>query len=355
MDLCMMYLEEAEKCAESIDSVSLFESVFVEGSDVKASFNEETEKKSFGLLRKAVNAIQRIFHRIQQIISDFLDYFRLDTTERSEFKKFEEECRKNPEFANKKVTVQNWKAIQKQYDATLKEMEKTARALAKSEDEAGPNLLNTMQEKAKNVALDFSKIAGKAGTTLTIKELIHLCQQSKENAETIKEMIEFDMETTNVLEKKIGEAETKKLYKQVKKLSSKCKLVRLIAGARTKNANFMQSWQKDALLSIRKAWKDMKKNGELTKDSERLVNGAFRIAKNAGKQAISDNLADRNERRRLKRRAKELQKENDKIESMMNKPEKEKKSRKERRRDKENKEEKHDWQAEYYKAVKDGH
>lgn len=355
MDLCMMYLEEAEKCAESIDSVSLFESVFVEGSDDKASFNEETEKKSFGLLRKAVNAIQRIFHRIQQIISDFLDYFRLDATERSEFKKFEEECRKNPEFANKKVTVQSWKEIQKQYDVTLKKMEKIARALAKSEDEAGPNLLNAMQEKVKNVALDFSKIAGKAGVTMTIKELINLCKQSKESAETIKEMIEFDMQTTKVLEQKIGEAETKKLYKQVKKLSSKCKLVRLIGGARTKNANLMQSWQKDAILSIRGAWKDMKKNGELSEDSEKLVDGAFTIAKNAGKQAISDNLSDRSKRRGLRRKAKDLEKENDKAESKMNKPKKEKKSRKERRRDKENNEEKHDWQAEYYKAVKDGH
>ena len=339
MDLCMMYLEEAEKYAESIDSVSLFESVFVEGSDDKANINEEAEKKSFGLLRKAVNAIQRIFHKIQQIISDFLDYFRLDATERSEFKKFEEECRKNPEFANKKVTVQNWKEIQKQYDATLKEMEKTARALANSEDEAGPNLLNTMQEKVKNVALDFSKIAGKAGVTMTIKELINLCKQSKESAETIKDMIEFDMQTTKVLEKKIGEAETKKLYKQVKKLSSKCKLVRLIGGARTKNANAMQSWQKDAILSIRSAWKDMKKNGELSEDSEKLVGGAFTIAKNAGKQAVSDNLADRSERRGLRRRVKELEKENDKTESKMNKP---KKSRKEQKRDRKNNEEKHD-------------
>lgn len=318
LDLCMQYLNEAESLANSIQSVSLFESVFVEGSEETEKKNNEQGTKSFNLIRKAIDFIKGIFRKIKTVIGDFIDYFTLKGDEKNEFEKFSEECAKNPEFANKKITVANWREMNAEYEKVLTKMEKEARKYAKSEDEMSPNMLKEFQNKLLTFGGDAIKIGGKGVINLTVKEVINLCKQSKESAQTIKNLMDFDSETINCIEKALNDAERKKLYKKVSKLSSDCKLVRLIGGARKKKADADTTFMKDARKALFEAYKDCKKKGTISSDTVDAVNATKKFvtstAVNAGKQAVKDSISDRREKRRLQREEKKLKKKNDKEE-----------------------------------------
>ena len=144
MDVCLSYLNDANRCINSIKELPLSESVFLafEETDELAEENEAMAQKSVSLIQKAITVIKGIFNTIKQIIKDFVDYIRLSTAEKGMFKQFEEECKNNPEFANTKITVKNWKKINAAYDEIITAAEKEIKEMERRKDEARPSFLN---------------------------------------------------------------------------------------------------------------------------------------------------------------------------------------------------------------------
>ena len=188
MDLCMSYLREANQCIDQINELPLFESVFMEAEklDKVTEENSMASEKSVSLLRRALNVVKGIYNTIKQIIKDFLDYIRLSSSEKDQFKQFEEECKNNPEFANKKITVKNWKAIEAAYNQAIGIAESEIKDMTRRKDEARPNVLNhfkTAAEKAAGIAKDAAVEEKKKKALSMAKESPKLARQLYEEME----------------------------------------------------------------------------------------------------------------------------------------------------------------------------
>ena len=158
MDLCISYLNDARQCINQINELPIYESVFMEAEELEKINDENSEatEKSVSFLRKALNVVKGIYNTIKQIIKDFLDYIRLSSSEKDQFKQFEEECKNNPEFANKKITVKNWKAIEAAYNQAIgiaeSEIKDLRQALTKNDVEDIKNKTKALNETAMSLA-----------------------------------------------------------------------------------------------------------------------------------------------------------------------------------------------------------
>lgn len=313
MDLAMSYIYEASSELKQIRPVSLFDSVFTEASVDVESQNEERVEKSANLLQKALEVIRSIYRSIKRMIVNFIDWIRLSGEDKSNYEKFVQECKNNPEFAKKKITVRNWKKINEAYDGAMNEIEKAVTAEVKSKESKKPNLFNWAKdkvEKATGVAKDVT-------VEITIEEALQWAKQSQDNAKALKFALETDDALIGFVDKEIGEARKKKLYKKMEKLSSDSKLIRFLAGSRKQKQKNTEDSMKELLSKINKYYKVAKRTASKNPDAKEVVDYAKDLAVDAGKQALRENIklrsdtrAQKKELKRQKKITKKVQKEN---------------------------------------------
>lgn len=304
MDLCMSYIKEADECINQITPISLFDSVFSEAGDIPDAEkkNGEMQEKSLNFLQKACAVIRSIYQKIRKMIRDFTDFLHLTVNEKDEFKKFEEECRQNPEFANKKITVRDWRAIQNAYSGVINEVEKEIKDISRKEEEARPSFFSAITHK-----LDQAKgVAKDTAVEMTIAKVLDMCKHSPEFADVVNKGIEFDTNVLGTLEKEIGEARVKGYQKKLKHLSSKHKLVRFLAGSRKKAEEDGEKSIRDMLHDIKMYYDAAKKVQKKNPDAKAAVDAGTGILKDVAKETLSN-------RKELKREAKAKKKELKKV------------------------------------------
>lgn len=318
MDLCMSYLREANQSIDQINELPLFESVFMEAEklDKVTEENSMASEKSVSLLRKALNVVKGIYNTIKQIIKDFLDYIRLSSSEKDEFKKFEEECKNNPEFANKKITVKNWKLIEASYDAAIEATKKEIKYITQKEEEARPSVMKKINEnlgKAAGVAKD-------AVVEMTIQKALSEASRSPEVARNLLSELDKDNMLNRQLEQLVGENSMKYTKKRLKFLSSKIGLVRWLAGARKQKANEVVSTQRGIMKTVKDFYKSLKHTAARNPDAKKVFDEldipynkrkAAKTAFRAGKGVLKEKHSIRQERKATEKENKIRQKQND--------------------------------------------
>ena len=102
----MSYLYEAVQLANEYKEVDLYHEVF-EGAALDAinAQNAQISGKSESLLSKCAKVIRGIINKVKEIVGNIFAWFKADDAEKDKFKKFREECSRNPEFAKKKITL----------------------------------------------------------------------------------------------------------------------------------------------------------------------------------------------------------------------------------------------------------
>ena len=223
MDAVTMYLEAANCLLDDYVEVSYFSEVF-EGGDEKIQDtmknNAEIEEKSVSLLQKALNAIKSIIKKIRGLIDDMMSYFKADSDTKSQYQKFCEEVKNNPEFAKKKVSFKEYSKIAKQWNEELAKEEAQYRKIKDDELENKPSIaqdLHNAWDTARGKIMSTGKIVAKE---VAVEYLVQEAKTCRDGA----------LSARSKLENELGKKEARKVKRKLKMLSSKCSLVRKLAG-----------------------------------------------------------------------------------------------------------------------------
>lgn len=233
MDAVTMYLEAADCLLDDYVEVSYFSEVF-EGGDEKIQDtmkkNAEIEEKSVSLLQKALNAIKGIFKKIRMLVDDMLTYFKADAGSKSEYQKFCEEVKNNPEFAKKKVSFKEYSKIAQQWNEELSKEEAQYRKLKDEELENKPSIaqdIHNAWDTARGKILDKGKVIAKE---IAVEALVQEAKTCRDGALSARNKLRWYETIIGDLQNQIGAKEARKVKRKLKMLSSKCSLVRKLAG-----------------------------------------------------------------------------------------------------------------------------
>lgn len=267
MDLCMSYLYEASKLVEEYTEIDLYRSVF-EAGDVAAveQKNAKIQTDSKNLLQKAVDVIKSIINKAKELISNCLAWFGSSDEEKDKFKKFRDECAANPEFANMKISLTNWREIEKSYTEAINSAEAEYKAIKDDETSAREGKLNDIMNKLK-------KTTTVAATSITVEAALRMAQDSRVNAAKIKTALDLDLGLIGKLESEIGEKETKRFKKKINSLNSRFKFRRWIAGARQTQGKKLQDCLSEIYNNVNGAY--------LKVDHRARGNDTYKTASNA--------------------------------------------------------------------------
>lgn len=233
MDAVTMYLEAANCLLDDYVEVSYFSEVF-EGGDEKIQDtmknNAEIEEKSVSLLQKALNAIKSIIKKIRGLIDDMMSYFKADSDTKSQYQKFCEEVKNNPEFAKKKVSFKEYSKIAKQWNEELAKEEAQYRKIKDDELENKPSIaqdLHNAWDTARGKIMSTGKIVAKE---VAVEYLVQEAKTCRDGALSARSKLKWYETIIGNLENELGKKEARKVKRKLKMLSSKCSLVRKLAG-----------------------------------------------------------------------------------------------------------------------------
>lgn len=244
MDLCMSYFQQLDVLLESYEEIPLSEFIFeAEDPEVaeKTASNAAVEEKSMNILQKISKTVRGIFQNIKDMINHILGWFKLDKTEKDGFKKFAEECKKNPEFRGKTVTLHDYRKINEEREKLLSQAEKKYKALKDEEIENKPDIMKDIQRELQKVGAQASSIAKNAGAKFTTETALKYARTCQNNAIKVQMMIDFDMGLLDSLEKEMSKKDIKKFKRKVRMLSSRWKVIRWIAGGREDQSATLRS------------------------------------------------------------------------------------------------------------------
>lgn len=308
MDCALYYINEANKCLDSVKELSIYQSVFeaTEGDDYFIALEDENNnniEKGTSFIQKAIDAVKALITSIKDAISNFLQWLKLKPDEKQAYDEFAKNCREHPEFAKQKVTVKDWKVIDGEYNKVVGEMEKEIRRLKNGEQEANQSKIDEMKNGMKKVA----HLAGTAVVTINADQLLTRAKYSEQKAMELEDRINYDLGFTMSLERELGHKETKKYIRKVRALNSRITLVRYLAGARRQMTDIHKQAAREERALIyaknKSLAKVMIKHGGEVGITKRDIANVIGQAKNNISQ---DYRVLRNKKRRMRLRDKEL-------------------------------------------------
>ncbi len=163
--------------------------------------------------------IMRAIKKIRSAISALIERIRtifLSKEEREKYEKFKEMAANNPEFANKKVTVSDYRKITSMYQQALAEMDKGIAEVEKANDDAVDSIGDKVLQKADQVMTAVGKAAK---NTVTVDALLRLAQNNRQVAVWLTKELEKEDGYIKVLEAELGKAQAQKMKKKIKKYS----------------------------------------------------------------------------------------------------------------------------------------
>ena len=163
--------------------------------------------------------IMRAIKKIRSAISALIERIRtifLSKEEREKYEKFKEMAANNPEFANKKVTVADYRKITSMYQQALAEMDRGIAEVEKANDDAVDSIGDKVLQKADQVMTAVGKAAK---NTVTVDALLRLAQNNRQVAVWLTKELEKEDGYIKVLEAELGKAQAQKMKKKIKKYS----------------------------------------------------------------------------------------------------------------------------------------
>lgn len=239
MDACLYYLDQIDVVMEGYKEKSLAEFIF-ETEDENASesivVNAQAEVKSENLLKKAANAIRKIFNKIKEILHTMVEWFTVSSKERKGYKDFVKACKSDPELAKKTITLHDYRKVVAGYEAALSNAEKSYRDFKDTEAEDRPSILKDVQADVAKLKDQTKTLLARTGSKFTVAAALKYAQANRENAARVQMMIDYDLRLLNDIEQQIGKKQAKKFKRKIKHLQSRFKIIRYIAGGRQEQA-----------------------------------------------------------------------------------------------------------------------
>lgn len=287
-------IKEYMKDWTDIDEYSL---LFESDSDpvVKAQQkNEEVSNKSSNILARMIHGVIDMIRSLIESITSFFEEMTMDSDEKNAFQNFRNQMKNDPKLKNVKITVKDFRKINKEYDDLLKKGEAELRK-AKADDKYSlSGIINEFQEAAKK-KIEPTSLA------LSSEVALRIAESDQNSARALKVALEHDESFMKQLEKNFGKREANSFKKRIDnaaEMTTLTKLMITIRGTRYKNIQSLVSSTTEGFIkggfinpftrAGRLMWKN-KETRELNKTIVKKGAGpAISGAASGAAQAVSD-------------------------------------------------------------------
>lgn len=252
------YNDRVTRLSAFYKELPLYQEVFEsEDEEVQetSSKNAEIEAQSTSLVQKMVATVKKLFNKAREIIRSVFEWLKSGKDERSAFRQFQKECKENPEFANKKVTMKEWKKINDIREKHLSSMEADYKALKDEEAESRETVLTDAQNVIKKMGKEVADITTSEGAAITMVGALNYAKQSQDHAARVQMMIDFDFGLIAALEKKLTSKEIRRFKRKLKGIQIRLKILNLIGRGRCEQAKSLR----DCIADVTKKGTDMMK------------------------------------------------------------------------------------------------
>lgn len=212
LDDCLQNLFYAQEAMKEWIPMTEYEVIFeaAEKSDVadKVAKNEETASKTVGFVKKAIDAVIDMIKKVYYAIKEFINRCTMSGDERKAFDEFKEAIRLDPSLKNKKVTVQDFRKINAQYDDLINEIDKNIRAVKANEKHPIDNLVKKVT--------DFTKGTVTAASVIVAADAaIKMADSNVEVAKMIRNALKTEEGVMESLSKALGKKDALKFQKEI--------------------------------------------------------------------------------------------------------------------------------------------
>ena len=283
LDDCLLYLYEAEKCMNEYKEIDAYMEIFeAEDPEVKEQVmkNEQASAGAMANIKKAAKAVLDMIRKLMKSIRDFIDKRKLSADERAAYEQFKEAMKKDPSLKDKKITVRDFKELDREYNSLLKEIEAEER-------KAAAGKVGDAKVLGDKVA-QFAKNAGKgAVTAVSAETALRLAATSTDVAKLMYNKLEKDEAAYQKLVDEIGEKQAKKVKKDLKSLTYGISLKRM-------KMQVTRTYSKSWAGAIASMGADMKQiaTGIKTGDKKALAKGVIKqqgtLKKMAGNKELGE-------------------------------------------------------------------
>lgn len=219
-----------ESLLETYEPLSDYQLIFeADNPEVQQKVADTTKQEQSGksFIVKGIEAIKAMIHQIVAKIKNFLQTLGMSKDERAKYEEFLKKCKTDPQLKGKQITVTDYRKVNAEYEALIKE----AQAAIKNAKENEPTAFEALINKMKNACAEGAK---GTGIILTAEILDKWGASNRQSAEWINKLLLEDENVLNNLEKYIGKEGTEDYKKRMKLYSSKSLLAKLIVQVRHK-------------------------------------------------------------------------------------------------------------------------
>lgn len=304
IDDCLYYLLEANETYKGIVEIHPYDALFEseEGKEAE-EHNAEVTSKTVGSLQKAVAALKRIIKNIMDSIKNFIQEICMSGEEFRRYQEIRKAIQENPEMKNVKVTVKDFRAIEKYYDDMIKEVEEKIKDVELGKT-AG------LDEFMKNIATRIKDNGSEVTKILTLDAAMNACANFKDAAKVMNVVLKDNDAALDVLSSTLGKHDAKKYVKKVNMYatSSAISLRRLLSNLTQKKANSLAECVNNTLNKANSLLKgkinkdtiglakNLKKNevtGKTIDDVAKIAGKSAKIAAKGGIKAAKDVVSDK--------------------------------------------------------------
>lgn len=244
-DYAMFYIREASGYIDQMSEVSIYTSLFeAEGDNIDSKdeiVNEQIGEKSANLLQKAINAIKKIIDNIRKTARNIIDYLKLGKGEKEAYNEFVRKCKEDKEFAGQKITVKNWKEIDKAYDGLINEIQKEIEKVEREKEESRPQVIKAFEDKIASMGPSLKN----ATIQVALDQLVTRAKYDEDMALKVQQLLEFDTNRLDGLTSELKKRDVRRSKRKLRWMTSKSRLLRYLAGVRKEKLSIHEQAMKE--------------------------------------------------------------------------------------------------------------
>lgn len=173
---------------------------FFENSNISNN-NQHAANNSVSHLKKAIAAIRGMISKIIETVTTFFQTAFMGKDEKNKFLRFKEAMKNNPEFANKKVTVKDFREINKRYQDALKVMDDGIVAVQREKSEKAGQIADAVCKKAQNIV---KGLGDSSKAIFSVDTALRMAEGNRNVAKWIKSQLEKENGVMNYIESELG-------------------------------------------------------------------------------------------------------------------------------------------------------
>ena len=216
-------LIDVMEAADNIVPISEYSILFETDDPVvaaKMKNNEKNIEKSKSGIGKIIDGIISIIRRFVDTIQEFFIHLTMGKNERSQFEAFKEQMAKNPSLRNKKITVKDFRKINKEYDSIMSEIDSEIKKCRAGEDHPVDALIHKCENILKNTA-------SATATILTADAALKMAESDQIIAKEMQKTLKSEGKAMQQLKNTIGEKEFNKYKKRIDAAAKNTLLTRM--------------------------------------------------------------------------------------------------------------------------------